>query len=342
LPPWRLKAQRCANPEPERHPLNHPVLRFTPTAWAKLLYIAHAGDTEVGGFGIASDTDPLLVIDFAVVKQKTTEVTVAFDDQAVAEFFEQQVDMGRKPEQFARLWIHSHPGSSPHPSLTDEDTFRRVFGSCHWAVMFIIARDGTTYARLRFNIGPGGETTLPVRVDYSQPFAASDFAAWKQEYLAKVQPEVWRSGYVSGWNHPRRGLDRHDAAKLAQLAEREWRGEKLSKDEVLELERLVALDRSIQEQQADAGGRADSGLDATDAARLAELTERERQGQGFSEAEMVELERLEALDDLIEAQHYEADMEALYGQATVVTADDRQWLELTTRDVPAGTTGVSV
>jgi len=337
LPPWRLNAQRCDKPERDSFRFNPPMLRFTPTAWAKLLFIAHAGDTEVGGFGITSNTDPLLVIDFAVVQQTTTEVTVAFDDQAVAEFFEQQVDQGRKPEQFARLWIHSHPGSSPHPSLTDDDTFRRVFGSCYWAVMFIIARDGTTYARLRFNIGPGGETTLPVRVDYAQPFAASDHAAWKQEYLAKVQPERWQWGHVSRRNHPPRSLNPNDAAKLAKLAEREWLGEKLSKDEILELERLTALDRSIQEQQADG----QSGLDATDAARLAELSERERQGQGFSEAEMAELERLSALEELIEAQQQEADMEALYGQATVA-ADDRQWLELTTRDAPAGATGVNV
>ena len=58
------------------------------------------------------------------------------------------MEQGHHPEQFARLWIHTHPGSSPHPSGPDEDTFERVFGKCHWAVMFIMARTGQTYARL--------------------------------------------------------------------------------------------------------------------------------------------------------------------------------------------------
>ena len=29
----------------------NPVLRFSPTAWAKLLFLRDAGDTEIGGFG---------------------------------------------------------------------------------------------------------------------------------------------------------------------------------------------------------------------------------------------------------------------------------------------------
>jgi hypothetical protein len=52
--------------------------------------------------------------------------------------------------------------------------------------MFILARGGQTYCRLQFHVGPGGAVELPVEVDYSQPFAASDHAAWEAEYLAKV------------------------------------------------------------------------------------------------------------------------------------------------------------
>src|SRR5947209_14095353 len=47
----------------------------------------------------------------------------------------------RSLEQFARLFMHTHPGNSPQPSATDEETFARVFGRCDWAVMFILARD---------------------------------------------------------------------------------------------------------------------------------------------------------------------------------------------------------
>ena len=122
-----------------------------------------------------------------LVKQVVTGVSVAFDDQAVAEFFDQQVDAGRKPEQFARIWVHTHPGDFAEPSQTDEATFLRVFGRTDWAVMFILARHGQSYARLRFHVGPGGDLDLPVRVDYTRPFAASNHAAWREEYQAAVQ-----------------------------------------------------------------------------------------------------------------------------------------------------------
>ena len=165
------------------------MLRFTPTAWAKLQFFCRAGDTEIGGFGITESEDLLLVTDFVTVRQRVSCVTVAFDDDAVADFFDAQVDAGRQPEQFGRLWIHTHPGKSPTPSMTDEATFQRVFGSCDWAVMAIIAKGGQTYARLRFNVGPGGHVMIPMAVDYEVPFAGSDHDAWAEEYLANIQPE---------------------------------------------------------------------------------------------------------------------------------------------------------
>jgi hypothetical protein len=163
-----------------------PVLRFSPTAWAKLQFCRDMTDNEVGGFGITEADDLMFVTDFVLVKQKVTAVSVSFEDESVADFFEDQVETGRQPEQFARLWIHCHPGNSPEPSMTDESTFTRVFGSCDWAIMFIVAQDGKTFARLRFNAGPGGEVKIPVSVDYGYEFDAADFALWKQQYLAKV------------------------------------------------------------------------------------------------------------------------------------------------------------
>jgi len=165
------------------------VLRFTPTAWAKLLFLRDLGETEVGGFGIADPEDLLLVEDVKLVKQRCTGVTVKFDDAAVADFFDEQVDLGRRPEAFGRLWLHTHPGSSPDPSGVDEETFLRCFGNANWALMFILARGGQTYARLRFNVGPGGEIEIPVAVDWSRPFAGSDWDAWEVEYCENVAEE---------------------------------------------------------------------------------------------------------------------------------------------------------
>ena len=136
---------------PRRKRAHRPVpLRFTPTAWSKLLLMRDAGPTEIGGFGITASDDLLLVHDLRLVRQTCTSVSVAFDDRAVADMFDEQVDLGRRPEQFARIWIHTHPGSSAVPSALDEATFQDVFGRCDWAVMFILARGGATYARLQF------------------------------------------------------------------------------------------------------------------------------------------------------------------------------------------------
>ena len=203
MPHEKGRANEQPAPRRFRRP-TQPVLRFTPYAWAKLLFFRDAGDTEIGGFGITRITgdDLLLVEDFVTVKQVDTAVTVSFDDAAVADFYEEQVDLGRRPEQFGRLWIHTHPGSSASPSSVDEETMARVFGNCDWAVMHILAKGGETYTRLRFNVGPGGEGTLKTEVDFSCDFAGSDVEAWIEEYEANIftPPPVLDFGIDS---HPR-------------------------------------------------------------------------------------------------------------------------------------------
>ncbi len=171
----------------KQHKFSTPILRFSPTAWSKLLYFRDRGSTEIGGFGITSADDLLFVEDFQTLKQDVTVASVSFEDEAIADFFEDQIDKGRKPEQFGRIWLHSHPGDSPNPSTVDEKTFNRVFGRCEWAAMFIIAQAGKSFARLRFNTGPGGQIQVPVEVDYSQPFFQSDREAWEVEYQANIK-----------------------------------------------------------------------------------------------------------------------------------------------------------
>jgi flagellar biosynthesis/type III secretory pathway ATPase len=55
--------------------------------------------------------------------------------------------------------------------------------------MMIIARNDATYARLQYHIGPHGGWTIPVKIDFNQPFPASDFEAWNGEYLSNVMIE---------------------------------------------------------------------------------------------------------------------------------------------------------
>ena len=181
---------------PKKRPLktqwrkHRPKLKFTPYAWAKLLFLRDLGDTEVGGFGISSASDLLLIEDVRLVEQRCTAVTVRLEDGAVADFFDEQVDRGLRPEQFARVWLHTHPGNCPRASGTDEGTFERCFRSADWAVMGIVARGGENYARVKFRAGPGGQLIIPMTVDYGQPFSGSDLVAWQDEYERCVFADI--------------------------------------------------------------------------------------------------------------------------------------------------------
>ena len=198
--PPSAKGEPNPDPKPDKpfwRPRHPPMLVFAPLAWLKLQLFLHGADNEVGGFGISADDDPLYIEDFVTVKQTVSSVTVELDDQAVADHFDRCVDRGLVPQQFARCWCHTHPGDSPTPSGTDEQTFARVFGSCDWSVMFVIARSGRTYARLSFSAGPGGDMLIPVAVDWaSWPPAVMEHrghlddlvAGWIEEYRANIQP----------------------------------------------------------------------------------------------------------------------------------------------------------
>ena len=50
------------DPRPEQ-----PILRFSPTAWAKLLFFRDKGETEIAGFGISALDDLLYVEEFATI-----------------------------------------------------------------------------------------------------------------------------------------------------------------------------------------------------------------------------------------------------------------------------------
>jgi proteasome lid subunit RPN8/RPN11 len=172
---------------------------LAPLAFLKLQFFLHAGETEIGGFGISRAADDLLYVeDFVTVRQAVSCVTVEFDDAAVADHFDAMVDDGKVPAQFARIWVHTHPGSSAQPSGTDEETFERAFGRCDWSIMFILSRSGQTYARLRLVAGPKASLLLPVRVDWAAwanvvadlgGEGLSELAeAWMDEYGQNVRP----------------------------------------------------------------------------------------------------------------------------------------------------------
>jgi hypothetical protein len=183
--------------KPQPHPPERPVLRFSPLAYLKLQLFLHAGECEIGGFGISSEEDLLYIEEFVSLKQHSSLASVELEDSAVADYFDACIDRGLSPQRFGRIWIHTHPGASAAPSLTDEETFARVFGRCDWSVLFIHSRGAERYARLAFASGPGGSLPLQVAVDWERwpailleegPRLAALFEAWMDEYGANIHP----------------------------------------------------------------------------------------------------------------------------------------------------------
>ena len=180
-------------------------LRFSPTAWSKLIFMRDIGDTEIGGFGITRPDDLLYVEKFITVKQECTSASVEFDDDDVADFTLDMVEDGLQPANFMRIWVHTHPSISPSPSLTDEQTFSRVFGKCDWAIMAILSKDDRTYCRIQINEGPIiGQIEIPIKVDFtSWEFPKSNSEAWSDEYVKNVTRAMWiyhnQGGYYDGF-----------------------------------------------------------------------------------------------------------------------------------------------
>ena len=173
--------------EPKKNPSG--VLRFTPYAYAKILFMRDAGDTEIGGYGISGTDDPMLVTDFCLVKQKCTSISVDLDEEDSINFVERMMDNGIAPWQCQRIWIHTHPGNCPNPSGADEDNFDTNFSLPDCAIFYILANEGKEYVRMRFNVSPGIDVDIRSEVDYSFPFESSNQPEWKKEYEEKVTKE---------------------------------------------------------------------------------------------------------------------------------------------------------
>ena len=183
-----------------------PTLYFTPYAWAKIIYLANKGSTEVGAYGISTRDDPLIVIDVQMVKQVCTPAHVKFDKDSIGEFTDRMVDEGRIPSEFGRIWIHTHPGQSPHPSGTDEQTFSETFGKCSWSVMGILCRDGTYYARLQYK-SPRASVEMKVEIDYEASFGASNHHNWDAEYALNFEDSSSQCMQYCTGHHIGFGLD---------------------------------------------------------------------------------------------------------------------------------------
>jgi proteasome lid subunit RPN8/RPN11 len=172
-------------------------LRFSPTAWYKILYMRESVNVEVSGFGISSKEDPLFVQDFVLIKQVSSMASTDMDDESVANHMENMAELGYQPAECMRIWIHTHPANSATPSSTDEATFVKAFGNCNWSVMFIMAEGGVNTAHMMFNAGVKSVFKIPTCIDYN----AEIIKEWDEEIAMNVEEYVYPTTVYGGTNY---------------------------------------------------------------------------------------------------------------------------------------------
>lgn len=183
-------------------------IKFTSHAWKKLSYLCAKGDTEIGGFGISSQTNPLLIEDFLMLKQKCTSTFVEFDPDDLNAHMIRCLERGIEPNRCMRVWIHTHPGNSAGPSGVDEKCFKEEFANPDWAIMFILARGGNCTCRLKVNNGAFTMTKeLKVEVEAAPP---------------PVYPE-WDAEYTENWSEMRYQNTLNMSFPQGQAGLGEWR-----------------------------------------------------------------------------------------------------------------------
>lgn len=174
--------------------LAEPSLRFSPTAWAKLLCWRDMQPCQVGAWGTSLGIAPLFVDDVHLTRQVSSPLGVTIehpcgtsgdDPSVVGDPFPPSAT-ARVPPPLRRIWIQLQVESSSQPSAADERTFRQALGDVEWGVLCILSRHDVPYARLQFFGSPGGTCLLQVGLQFGRPFAGTDYAAWENEYLTNV------------------------------------------------------------------------------------------------------------------------------------------------------------
>lgn len=165
-------------------PLVPNSLRFTPTAWAKLIYLRDRASVQVGAWGVSHAQDLLLIEDLRLVPQTSSQLEVILPEAPSLD--DQPNGGGDSLQRTGRIWIQLHPEASSQPTVFDERTFERALGSADWGVLCIVARHETPNARLTFLIGPRASCPLAVGLQFGEPFAATNEAAWEWEFQENV------------------------------------------------------------------------------------------------------------------------------------------------------------
>ena len=97
---------------------------------------------EVSLMGISESDDNLGYInDFICVPQECSGGLTEPDDDGMNTYLETMLlDKEISIIRCGRFWAHTHPGTSPTPSSTDNETFNKWFGHSDIGVMYILAK----------------------------------------------------------------------------------------------------------------------------------------------------------------------------------------------------------
>jgi len=188
--------------------LDKPTLRISAYVLAKLNFLCHHGNTEIGGFCVSSKEDPLNVVDFFLLGQESGPAKVDFDEDAICSHIEFMfTEFQVNPNRCSRIWTHTHPTFKPVPSPTDEDTFLDHNGGNglpepDWMIMLILSGDCEWYARLRVNSKDvSAEQIMHIEIDWEILKGMDESETWRAEYDRCVFEKTYRySGtpYVPG------------------------------------------------------------------------------------------------------------------------------------------------
>jgi hypothetical protein len=122
-------------------------------------------EVSLMGVSVGENGDDLLTVeDFVCVPQECTSGNTEPTDQGMAIYFENMMlDKGIMPNRCGRIWAHTHPGQSPQPSGTDDETYRKWFKDAEFAVMYILA-EGNNYCKIKHTSKQLGSLNTVVEV----------------------------------------------------------------------------------------------------------------------------------------------------------------------------------
>lgn len=187
-------------------------------AYDKLVWFRDNKDTEVGAMAITYPEDPMRIKDFCFLPQECSACYTEFDKEAQSNWCEDQMEAGLNPDNFLRIWAHTHPGQSATPSSTDWETFEEAMSEMPWGLMLILSTDNRFVCVFRMK-----SQMLNLNVELV-PNPVPE--AWSEE-IKNVNKKTYNQNWVQGKGYT--NVSKKNGLQLTfwdleQEVERSWGG----------------------------------------------------------------------------------------------------------------------